>query len=456
MSLKKDSQKATHINTMKMIRCTVIATILIMVWMCLMPEACVAGKILTVDGIVYSVEEATASAAVAGASGNDGEVAKDLVIPAYICHDGVNYAVREIAEDAFDGCVSIESLTVGASVEQIEPGAFAGCRSLRSVSLPDALMILGEGAFRGCGALESVSFGRGLSVVEREAFAECAMLRSVDLPPALRSLGEGSFRGCVSLEDAGLICASVIGEGCFEGCVELNSIILDTDLNTIGRGAFRGCRALTEIYLPGDLEEVGDEAFAGCVSVASVTLEDGLMPLSFGHDSFSNVSPSEVYLGRDLICDGSPFSGNALLTRLTIGTLVNELSARTFAGCDLTQITVETHTPPMAPEGMDSPFSNYDARLTVPYASASLYAEAPVWRLFRNVTLSVSQTAEDKALAMIDGANVSSGKINAEYGAVVTALRNVDIHTLDGILLARLQPTGTYSFPASGIYILTE
>ena len=54
-------------------------------------------------------------------------------IPSIVKHDGVDYAVTSIGENAFTNCSGITSVTIPSSVTNIENGAFDGCTGLTDV-----------------------------------------------------------------------------------------------------------------------------------------------------------------------------------------------------------------------------------------------------------------------------------------------------------------------------------
>ena len=56
-----------------------------------------------------------------------------VAIPASVKHEGVDYAVTSIGENAFTNCSGMTSVTIPSSVTNIEDGAFEGCTGLTDV-----------------------------------------------------------------------------------------------------------------------------------------------------------------------------------------------------------------------------------------------------------------------------------------------------------------------------------
>ncbi len=65
-------------------------------------------------------------------------------------------SVESIGSNAFEGCTSLTSVTIGNSVTDIGEYAFYGCTSLASVTIPDSVTYIGYRAFHHCNSLVSV------------------------------------------------------------------------------------------------------------------------------------------------------------------------------------------------------------------------------------------------------------------------------------------------------------
>ena len=58
------------------------------------------------------------------------ELVKEVIIPE---------GITTIEANAFEGCISLESITLPSSIKHIGPNAFAGCKELKEVVLPDSI-----------------------------------------------------------------------------------------------------------------------------------------------------------------------------------------------------------------------------------------------------------------------------------------------------------------------------
>ena len=132
---------------------------------------------------------------------------------------------NSIGTNVFYNYKKLESVTIGSSVEKIGISAFActnitsvvfeenstcsliadyafwGCESLESIDLPSSLKTIGKNAFEWCTNLTSVDFGENstCSQIDDCAFKDCVNLESMDLPSSLTFIGKNAFENCTAL-----------------------------------------------------------------------------------------------------------------------------------------------------------------------------------------------------------------------------------------------------------------
>lgn len=83
---------------------------------------------------------------------------------------------------------ALTAFTVPAGVKTIADGAFAGLDTLQSVSLPIGLSSIGRTAFYRCGRLARVNVPLTVTDIGRYAFVDCVSLQSVTLPKKFSAL----------------------------------------------------------------------------------------------------------------------------------------------------------------------------------------------------------------------------------------------------------------------------
>lgn len=252
-----------------------------------------------VDGFVFMTDPSNASNVyLIGYSGSDAE----LTLPA--SYDGKSY---RIADNAFRGCVGLESVTIPAGVIEIGNSAFADCLSLQTVNAEYAtLTAIGNEAFAGCTALISISLptSSGFTSIGDAAFYGCSALASITIPNAVTTLGVSVFQEsglvdlllgsgittipellCSGCSDLNTItfrgAVTEIAPYAFTGCSRLENFALPTTLTAIGDYAFFANARLLQLVLPDSVETIGAHAFENCYRLMSVTVGAGLTDIGF-------------------------------------------------------------------------------------------------------------------------------------------------------------------------------
>ncbi len=108
----------------------------------------VAGaETVEIDGIYYDLVSNTKQAEV---TSNPNKYTGNVVIPASVTYDGVEYSVTGIGNVAFRDCSGLTSVKIPNSVTSIGSWAFWGCSGLTSVTLGNGVTSIGYAAYRGC------------------------------------------------------------------------------------------------------------------------------------------------------------------------------------------------------------------------------------------------------------------------------------------------------------------
>jgi uncharacterized repeat protein (TIGR02543 family) len=241
--------------------------------------------------------------------------------------------------------------------------------SLISVKLPTGLAAIGAGAFYSCSGLSgNMDLPAGLTSIGERAFYNCSSLSgSLNLPTGLTSIGSGAFSNCSNLS---------------------GSLTLPTGLTSIGSSAFYNCSGLSgSLTLPAGLTSIGYATFENCSGLSgSLTLPVGLT--SIGESAFYN-------------CSG-------LNGSLTLPAGLTYIGYAAFSGCsDLTSVTNLSLTPQnISGNSVFSGVSIENITLTVPTSSATRYANADVWRDFKNISsggVLLSVKANNSTLGSVSG-----------------------------------------------------
>ena len=219
-----------------------------------------------INGIYYNLISKGKAAEVT--SKPDGYYSGNIVIPATVTYNNVEYNVTSISKRAFYTSYDWEgerltSVTIPNSVTTIGENAFGYCYDLTSVTIPNSVTTIGERAFVNCDGLTSVTIPNSVTCIGDEAFLYCDGLTSV-------TIGDG---------------VTSIGWATFEGCGDLTSVTIGNSVTSIGKRAFSSC-GLTSLTIPNSVTSIDEYAFSDCTSLTSVIIGDGVS--SIGQEAFSN------------------------------------------------------------------------------------------------------------------------------------------------------------------------
>ncbi|MCD8207733.1 MAG: leucine-rich repeat domain-containing protein [Bacteroidales bacterium] len=224
----------------------------------------------------------------------------------YLTSVTIGAGVNTIADDAFDGCVSLTAIyvdddnsdygnakTLAGEKDGIlykkESGELVrliccpmSCVTT-DVTVEDSVTSVAMGAFSGVTTLESVSFENSGSITfevvesgddkgNANTFLNCTALTTVVLPENMTSVPAYMFGGCSSLKNIGIPSGvTVIELRAFSGCSSLtgdltdpiSGIKLPSGLITIDERAFSGCGNLA-VTIPNTVTHIGSYAFYQC------------------------------------------------------------------------------------------------------------------------------------------------------------------------------------------------
>ena len=290
-------------------------------------------------------------------TGSDPEV----VIPEKI--EGL--PVTGIASWSFNGCESVEKVTLPDSIKVISNNSFSRCTKLAHINIPDGVTNIGDGAFSSCTSLKSINIPDSVTSLGIQAFASCTALENIVIPSTMTSIGANAFRDTAWLNDRKSENPLVIVNNILiDGTAASGSVTITDDVKSIGDMAFSNCSTLTDISIPDSVTSIGESAFYSCSSLKSISIPDSVD--SIRYQAFGNCSGlTEIVLPDSVTEAGgslffncgnlktvklsdsmttisnSMFNGCKSLTSLTIPDGVTLIELRAFAGCSaLTELVV--------------------------------------------------------------------------------------------------------------------
>ena len=157
-------------------------------------------------------------------------------------------SVTTIGAEAFAHCFDLESVDLCDGVTDIGEDAFFCCYRLKDVTIPGSATNF-ENAFSGCPSLTSVTLGNGIATIGEYAFSGFEALTSIKIPDSVTCIGAGAFSGCRSLTTITIPNqVTDIGEYAFRNCYNLTSVTIGESVASIGNSAFLNCYKLVEVY----------------------------------------------------------------------------------------------------------------------------------------------------------------------------------------------------------------
>ena len=173
----------------------------------------------------------------------------ELIIPETVTHEGVNYTVTTIKENAFYMC-HITSVVFSESLTTIEAYAFESCH-LTSLHIPATLTTIGTYAFVD-NKFESITVDEANPVYDSRD--NCNAL----IETATNTL----IAGCHNTIIPNTVV--IIGSGAYIHCEKLKSINIPEHVIRIEDNVFEDCDSLQTVVLPASLTYIGNHAFSYC------------------------------------------------------------------------------------------------------------------------------------------------------------------------------------------------
>ncbi len=228
-------------------------------------------------------------------------------------------SLQDISGNTFEGCSSLEEVSLSDSVLTLGDNSFKSCTSLTNFKWSSGLQSVGYRSFQGCSSLLDPVFYDTLEIIGEEAFSACSSFDSVTIPGTVTDFGANSFRTCgvkSLVLNEGL---SEIAETGFYNCAFLKSISFPETLSYINRYCFSYNYRLQNLNIPDNVSGIGSHAFYTCYSAA--TSQECLDVVNFGS-------------GLKFIEDQA-FYGNESLRSADLPENIESIGEQCFRNCGL-------------------------------------------------------------------------------------------------------------------------
>ena len=123
--------------------------------------------------------------------------ATSVKIPKKIQINGKDFAVTEIAANAFKNNKKLTKVTMFKNIKVIGKNAFQNCSALKTATIGSNVATIGDSAFEGCSKLTKVTIPAKVTKIGKKAFCNCKKLKTVIIKTkSLKFVGSKAFTGC--------------------------------------------------------------------------------------------------------------------------------------------------------------------------------------------------------------------------------------------------------------------
>lgn len=223
-------------------------------------------------------------------------------------------SIKYISYNAFFGCSSLISVTIGNGVKSIGDNSFRDCASLKTIVIPDSVEEIFYAAFSGCTRLTDITLSKNFKKIYPNAFYNTFLeniyitdleawlnLNFDDITDSVYDIFP-NFKGTAHLmtEDSKEVniveipnTYTSIKKHQLRNFKNITTIILSNTITSIDEYAFYGCENLTNIVLPDEIISIGNYAFSGCTKLENINFPKNLI-------SIGNFAFEKCYLLKEL------------------------------------------------------------------------------------------------------------------------------------------------------------
>ena len=206
----------------------------------------------------------------------DGEIIKNLEIPAIFTCSGTKYKIISIENSIFSNC-TLESVIIPATVTSINTYAFSNCSSLKEINIGDGVLCIFPSAFKGCNNLTQLTPKSS----EKIDISDNGYLIKNNVTFIYPKNNTRDVTGNITIPEG----VTEISMGAFWGA-SLTNITIPNTVTTIRENAFTECSSLTSITLPDSVTSIGNSAFSNCTSLTSVIFGENPSLTTIGDYAF--------------------------------------------------------------------------------------------------------------------------------------------------------------------------
>ena len=328
--------------------------------------------------------------------------------------------VVSIAEDAFNRCSGLTSITIPSSVTEIGGWSF-WFTGLTSINIPASVTYIGTNPFGGCAELTEITVESGNTVFDsrngcnaiirtstNELLAGC---QNTVIPDDVTRIGDNAF----------YYCSTLTGE-----------LVIPENITSIGGYAFERCTGLTgSLVIPNTVVELGESAFAYCTGFdGTLTLSESLTFIGgWTFEECGGFKGSLVIPNLVTEIGSSAFEGcHGFDGTLTLSKSLEYVGGFAFASCSgFAEAVILTETPPT----LDVyPFGGFGSnKLIVPCGCVSVYENSDWSEQFTNIVDDCVAISEVEAKGTAVYPNPTQGRVTI----TAEGIRHISIYNIIGV-----------------------
>ena len=336
----------------------------------------------------------------------------------------------DISQEAFRGCTSLASLTLGDSIQSIGESAFRECSCLTEVKIPILVTQLEPYSFATTTALKHVELGDSLQEIGTYCFSDSG-LETISIPASVKNIGDYAFDDCTKMIDvviedrtADLSLGSNGSSPLFADC-PLDSVYIGGNItyntsSSYGYSPFYRNTSLRSVVITDKEDEISDNEFYGCMNLKNVTI------------------------GSDVKKIGNwAFSGCSNLDYFSFGKSVETIGQEAFSDCvNLTKLISYAEVPPTCGTMALDDINKWNCVLQVPQSCLAAYQQADQWKEF----FFIEDVLSGIGTVTVDGAVSGKADVYSTNGMLI--MRNADLKRLKHEL-----PAGIYIIGGKKVWV---
>ncbi|MBQ0116032.1 MAG: leucine-rich repeat protein, partial [Bacteroidales bacterium] len=215
--------------------------------------------------------------------------------------------VTMLGKGVFEGCYSLNEVTLGENLTEIPNFTFQSCSSLSGLIVPAKVKRIGECAFMNSG-MEAINIPSAVETIDTRAFQWCSSLEDVTFNEGLKTIGEYAFSDSYVERVALPSTLETIGKNAFSNCTSIRTIVFPPkSIANMASGLFNGLWRLSrvecEATVPPVIPANTFDGSNGTLYVPTASIE--AYKAADGWKYFGNVEGTTPVTGNgDANCDG--------------------------------------------------------------------------------------------------------------------------------------------------------